>query len=130
MAHVQAHAALLGRLVTPALLLPASTVLGQRYPATSGEEEAACAACAGCYAVLFLAVAIAAMHVALLVWVARDAKARGMEGAVWVAIIFFTGLIGLIVYVLSRPEGNLVPCRACGNKRLQASALCPHCGHS
>ena len=65
----------------------------------------------------------------MLVWVARDAKARGMDSAVlWMLLVFFLNLIGLVIYLLSRPQGILVPCPNCGNMRLQASVKCPHCG--
>ena len=65
----------------------------------------------------------------MLVWVARDAKARGMDNAIlWVLLVFFTSIIGLIIYILSRPQGNLVPCPNCGNQKLQALVRCPHCG--
>ncbi len=69
------------------------------------------------------------LSVALLVWVARDAKARGMDNAVlWMLVVFFLNLLGLLIYVLSRPKGDLVECPNCHNKRLQASLRCPHCG--
>jgi uncharacterized Zn-finger protein len=52
-----------------------------------------------------------------------------MDSAVlWMLLVFFTNLIGLIVYLLVRPQGNLVVCPNCGNKRLQTSVRCPHCG--
>ncbi len=74
-------------------------------------------------------IVLLAISIALLVWVARDAKARGMDGAVlWMALVFFLNLIGLVIYIFSRPQGNLVPCPNCGNKRLEASVKCPHCG--
>jgi hypothetical protein len=74
--------------------------------------------------------AVIVLYIVMLVWVARDAKARGMDGGVWLFLVLFTGLIGLLIYVLSRPQGNLVPCAKCANKRLQASAVCPHCGNA
>ena len=74
---------------------------------------------------------ILALNIALLVWVARDAKSRGMDSAVlWMVLVMFTSVIGLVIYIFSRPQGNLVQCGSCGNKRLQASAKCPHCGNA
>jgi hypothetical protein len=76
-------------------------------------------------------VGILALNIALLIWVARDAKSRGMDNAVvWMILVMLTGIIGLIIYLFTRPQGNLVPCPQCGNKRLQVSAKCPHCGNS
>jgi len=92
---------------------------------------AGCGACASCAIIIPVAIiAIIVLHIALLVWVARDAKARGMDGGVWMFVVFFTGLIGLLVFVFSRPQGNLIPCVKCSNKRLQVSAVCPHCGNA
>ncbi|MDQ6622720.1 MAG: hypothetical protein M3Y86_04445, partial [Verrucomicrobiota bacterium] len=56
----------------------------------------------------------------LVVYVYRDAKARGMDNAVLLTIVTaFTGLLGLIIYLLMRPKGNLVLCPTCGKKRLE-----------
>ena len=96
------------------------------------EQMLGCGTCAGCAALIpAVIVAVVVLHIALLVWVARDAKARGMDSAaVWMILVMFTGLLGLIIYLFSRPQGNVLPCPSCGNKRLQASAKCPHCGNA
>jgi len=112
------------------LLFLWSPVLAQR----SGDDAGACAGCGICggsvVVMVLIPIVILALNIALLVWVARDAKARGMDSAVlWMALVLFTGFIGLIIYVLSRPQGNTVRCQSCGNNRLQASAKCPHCGN-
>src|ERR1700744_5714512 len=86
-------------------------------------NAAGCAACSGVagFAIFFL-VAVIALNIAILVWVARDAKARGLDNAVlWMLLVFFLGLIGLVIYLFARPQGNLVQCPNCGNKKLQAS---------
>jgi uncharacterized membrane protein YhaH (DUF805 family) len=101
-------------------------VLAQRSDEAAG--ALACAGCGGFF--LFLIVAALALQIGLLVWVARDAKARGMDSAViWMLFVFFVPVLGLLVYLFSRPKGSVVPCEECGNKRLQASARCPHCGN-
>ncbi|MGA3032879.1 MAG: hypothetical protein ABSD70_06325 [Terracidiphilus sp.] len=96
----------------------------------NGNPAAGCAACGTCGGgVIFIAVAWIALIIALLVWVARDAKARGMDSAIlWMLLVLFVGPIGLVIYLFARPQGNMVPCPNCGNKRLQASVKCPHCG--
>lgn len=92
------------------------------------DTAAGCLACGGTF--LFLLVAAIVVNVAILVWVARDAKSRGMDSAViWMLLVFFTGIIGLVIYLFSRPQGQLRRCDHCGNTRLQASAKCPHCGN-
>jgi uncharacterized membrane protein YhaH (DUF805 family) len=88
-----------------------------------------CAACGGCGFFIFFIIAVLVLNVAILIWVARDAKARGMDSAVlWMLLVFFLGLLGLLIYIFARPQGNTVQCPNCGNKRLQASVRCPHCG--
>jgi hypothetical protein len=70
------------------------------------------------------------LHLILTAWVAKDAKARNLDGsALWMLVTLFLGFFGLILYLASRPGGNLVECPACGNRRLQMSARCPHCGN-
>jgi uncharacterized membrane protein YhaH (DUF805 family) len=96
---------------------------------TSSADDAAASGVACCGTFFFLIVAVVVVNVALLVWVARDAKARGMDGAaIWMLLVFFTGIFGLLIYLFSRPNGYLVNCR-CGNKRLGAARACPHCGN-
>jgi hypothetical protein len=88
-------------------------------------------ALAGAGFLCVLAFAYLVLEILLLVWVARDARNRGVDGgAVWVLIILVTGLLGLIIYVAARPHGMLRRCDICGNKRLVHAKLCPHCGRA
>lgn len=92
-------------------------------------DGAACAACGSGF--VFVILTMFALNIAMLVWVARDAKSRGMDSSVlWMLLVMLTGPIGLILYFLSRPQGELSQCGSCGNKRLRASAKCPHCGNA
>jgi len=96
---------------------------------SSGSGDAGACACGGM--LLIIPLLILALNIALLVWVARDAKSRGMDSSVmWMILVMFTSVIGLVIYFLSRPKGELVQCQSCNNKRLQASAKCPHCGNA
>lgn len=105
---------------------PSSLLLVQRNDDAS--PFVACG-CLGFFGLIM--VGIIALNIALLIWVARDAKSRGMDNAlVWMILVMLTGIIGLIIYLFTRPQGNLAPCPQCGNKRLQGSAKCPHCGNS
>jgi hypothetical protein len=115
---------------TTLVLAPvANFVLVQRDDA---EAAAGCAGCAGMAGFLiFFIVGIIALNIALLVWVARDSKNRGMDNSVlWMILVMVTGILGLIIYLFARPQGNVIPCPHCGNKRLQVSAKCPHCGNA
>ena len=114
-------------------LLPFATLLRAQYDG-SGDAAGGCAACGACGmgigVLVFLFLAILALNIALLVWVARDAKARGLDNSVlWMILVMVTGPIGFVIYLFSRPKGELVACASCGNKRLAASARCPHCGN-
>jgi len=130
---------LFSRILASVVLLSTSSFLyaqqGQRE--LTDEEAAAAAAaasasCAGCGLVMIVVpILVLALNIALLVWVARDSKSRGMDSAVlWMILVMFTGPIGLLIYLFSRPQGNLVQCASCRNARLQASAKCPHCGNA
>jgi hypothetical protein len=90
----------------------------------------AAAGCGCCGTFLAIPIILLVLNIALLVWVARDAKARGMDNSVgWMFLVFFTSFIGLIIYVFSRPQGNLIQCTNCSNRKLQAAVRCPHCGY-
>lgn len=102
----------------------------QRAQKQAEEAAKSCAACGTGMFVTFLVVGLVTLvvHVVLMIWVARDAKARGMDsGALWIILMLFIGVIGLIIYLFSRPQGALAVCRTCGGKRLAVSAVCPHC---
>ena len=105
----------------------AAGCLALQDDASNAAGAAGCFACSGF--LIFIVLAAIAINVAILVWVARDAKARGMDNAVlWMLVVFFLGIIGLVIYLLVRPQGNMILCPNCGNKKLQASVKCPHCG--
>jgi hypothetical protein len=107
-------------------LLWAASALAQ----DNGSPFAGCAACSGCGGLLLLCwLGLIGLQIALLVWVARDAKARGMDSAIlWMLLVMFVPLIGLLIYLFARPQGNMIQCPNCNNKRLAASVKCPHCG--
>ncbi|MBI3684619.1 MAG: membrane protein insertion efficiency factor YidD [Acidobacteria bacterium] len=70
---------------------------------------------------ILIPIMLFALNIALLIWVARDAKSRGMDSAVlWMILVMFTSVIGLIIYTFSRPQGNLIQCSSCNNKRLDS----------
>jgi hypothetical protein len=51
---------------------------------------------------LVVVAGLLAVWIVLLVWVYRDASRRGMNGALWVVVVFFLHLIGLVVYLIAR----------------------------
>ncbi len=114
-------------------LVPAiASAQSANQPTPEDQQAAACATCAGMGGVfIVIPLILFVINIAILVWVARDAKARGMDSAVlWMILVFFLGPIGLVIFLFSRPQGNVIQCGHCGNKRLQASAQCPHCNNA
>ena len=94
------------------------------------DEEAAFRACGAIFGgFTFFIIAIIVINIAILVWVSRDAKARGTGSVGWMVIVFFTSVFGLFIYFLARPKGEVEVCSHCSNKRLKAMAKCPHCGN-
>jgi hypothetical protein len=110
-------------------LLSSTPMLAVAQNDDAGTAASSLAGCGCCGSFIAIPIVLIALNIALLVWVARDAKARGMDSSVlWMLLVFFTSFIGLIIYILSRPQGILVPCANCGNQKLQAAVRCPHCG--
>ncbi|RLF48709.1 MAG: hypothetical protein DRN20_03955 [Thermoplasmata archaeon] len=44
------------------------------------------------------------LWILVAIWVYRDAESRGKSGALWLLIIILTGIIGLIIWLVVRPE--------------------------
>ena len=110
-------------------LLCSTPLLAFAQNDSPGDAASGLLGCGCCSTFIAIPIVLIALNIALLVWVARDATARGMDSAVlWMLLVYFTSFIGLIIYILSRPQGDLVPCANCGNQKLQAAVRCPHCG--
>ncbi|MCZ7382002.1 MAG: hypothetical protein O8C64_10615 [Candidatus Methanoperedens sp.] len=65
--------------------------------------------------------------ISIVAWVAGDARKRGTGATMWGILTFFLGFLGLLVYLISRPKGNLVSCGFCGKQKLETLNQCPHC---
>jgi hypothetical protein len=123
----------------PFLLLLANALAAPSPTAnsSSGADDAAAAAAATgvgvtCCILYFLLIAVSiGAWIFTALWIMKDAKARKSENAQLVTILGWippTWVIGLIVHLVTRPKGNLVPCPHCQKKRLEGSPVCPHCG--
>lgn len=124
------------------LFFTAANLLAQGSSPTASsspnaEDAAAAVATAtgvgvACCFAYFLCIAVAlGAWIFTAIWIMRDAKARNSENAQLVTILGWipaTWVVGLIVHLVTRPKGNLVPCPHCQKKRLEGSAVCPHCG--
>ncbi len=75
-----------------------------------------------------LSIVFLVTSIAMLVWVARDSRSRGMESvASWITPILLTNIVAFLVYLMSRPQGKLTRCRHCQNRCLENAGICPHC---
>ncbi len=79
--------------------------------------------------------------IVIAIWVYRDAEKRGSSGALWLIIVIFTGLIGLIIWLIVRPPiggktagstaatgTNDRRCPNCGRVIPMDANVCPYCG--
>jgi len=64
--------------------------------------------------------------IALPVWVFLDAKRRNHKPALWGILTAITNIIGLIIYILTRPENPA--CKSCGEILNTKYIYCPYCG--
>lgn len=73
---------------------------------------------------------------AAAVWIVRDCRNRSVDGGMmWGLLFWCAAVLGFVVgagvvlffYLATRPNGTLVPCEGCGNRRLSFVAVCPHC---
>src|SRR5579871_6572213 len=69
--------------------------------------------------IFFLAIAWLVGVILALIYVAKDSRSRGQDsGPMWIIVLLLTGVIGLLIYLASRPAGALIVCHHCHNKRL------------
>jgi len=74
--------------------------------------------------------AAAFLWLLLPTWVYVDARGRGVRRAwLFAFLTALSALIGLIVYLIARPESPApLQCPGCG-REVDGGAYCPHCGH-
>ena len=100
----------------------------------AAEAAAAAAGIAGvgfacCFVYLLLVAGCLAAWIFIAIWIMRDAKSRQSENAQLVTILgWLVPVVGLIVHLATRPDVKLVVCPNCKKKRIEGSAICPHCG--
>ena len=70
------------------------------------------------------------LWILLPTWVYVDARERGVRRAPLFAFLtVISSLVGLVVYLIARPEdGRVLTCPGCG-REVNGGAFCPHCGH-
>jgi hypothetical protein len=66
------------------------------------------------------------LWVLLAIWVYKDSKSRGMNEMLWGLITLFTGLFGLIIYLIVKNKTRF--CHECGHKAGKEDNYCIECG--
>jgi hypothetical protein len=63
-------------------------------------------------------------------WVYADARERGVpRAALWSFLVLVSLFLGLVVYLIARPEApGALRCPECA-REVNGGAFCPHCGH-
>lgn len=101
--------------------------------ARSGDDSAAACGAMGCGIVVWLVMMAVSLAIGITVivliykYIKKDATARGMPNANNICWLALLGLIGLVIYLLTRPQGNVLPCPRCDQPRMQGLPVCPHC---
>jgi Na+/H+-dicarboxylate symporter len=101
-----------------------------------GAEEATGLALFGLGLMCIIPIIYFIIAIVLAIWVYKDAEKRGSSGALWLIIIIFTGIIGLIIWLVVRPPiGGGKPaassdrkCPNCGRSIPMDAKVCPYCG--
>ena len=78
--------------------------------------------------VCFILLLALALYVGPIIYVLRDCSKRGASSGTWGCIVFLFGILGLLVYLVARPQGKLVICPNCNREKPIRDAICPHCG--
>ena len=67
----------------------------------------------GMFVMLLIGLVFFAVYLTLLIWsliwVSKDAEARGKSGSLLAILVFFTWPIGLLVWMVARPELRMLP---------------------
>ncbi len=117
-------------LICTILVGPTMQAFGQSR--NSGDPAAGCAA-VGVMMVVWVVMMLVIFGVAIGVivfivkWIGKDATLRGMPNAQSIKWLGLLGLLGLVIYLLQRPQGNAFPCPHCGKPRMQGLPQCPSC---
>lgn len=97
-------------------------ILSPSVYASNGDETAAC------LTTMFVLVGIVLFWGLPIVYVLRDSSKRGASTLAWGCLVFLFGVLGLLVYLVARPQGRLVKCPKCAREKPIRDPICPHCG--
>jgi putative component of membrane protein insertase Oxa1/YidC/SpoIIIJ protein YidD len=135
---VQGLSAIADRLLlcnrTPARAQVSSGGLALALLLLQSDQAAGAAGCLGCAGLggflIVLIIGLFVSWIALLVWVVRDFRARSADNPIlWMLLVLFFHVVGLIIYLFARPKGTFVQCPNCKGNKLAHLQTCPQCGH-
>ena len=81
---------------------------------------------------LIIAVCLAipiVLIVLVIKFIKKDATSRGMPNADSIKWLGLLGVLGLVIYLLQRPDTTFTACPTCGKPRVPGQP-CPHCGNA
>ena len=119
-----------GRVLLPSLIILVSAIAAFASP----DDGAAACGVMGCGLVVWLVMMVVMLGIGVTVivlifkYIKRDATARAMPNANSIPWLALLGLVGLVIYLLTRPQGEVLPCPHCNQGRMQGLPFCPHCG--
>ncbi len=93
-------------------------------PPSTGSDDAVMM---GAIFVIIIVIVFLIVLIYVLIWVVKDANKRGKNGILWGFFTIILGILGLIIYLLVRPSGNIVLCNYCRKEKLETLPQCPHC---
>lgn len=87
----------------------------------------------GLFYLLILAVCLAVpitIDVLIIKWIRKDALAKGMPNADTIKWLGLLNWLGLVIYLLQRPQTMVLACSKCGNPLMPGQTTCPRCGNA
>ncbi len=76
---------------------------------------------------IILPIILLLISILIAIWVYKDAESRGESGVLWLLVVLITNLIGLIVWLVVRPEKKEARSRR-ENKPKTGTKYCTNCG--
>lgn len=80
--------------------------------------------------ILLASMLLVIFEILLVIWIYEDSLKRGMPSpATWIVIVVILPLIGIFIYFVLRPQGEMKKCGHCSKEKLEILVECPHCKH-